>query len=259
MSAPAPSRLDAGQVLQGSFDETTGRLRTDATATVVSADIDVQLDANTDSVAIGDQTTGITAKVDATGHLSVKDEAVLAELQAQTAIMSGPQTLPTGAATAAKQDVGNVSLSSLDSKLPSPILGRVPVDTGLTQPLTDTQLRATPLDISVTNPITGFATETTLSSIDTKLDNLSSLSIGTIDGTPSGTQAVFVNNIRQQILASHDREQDITYADFGTKDQRITQVDYNSATFPGIIARKTIVYTLVSGRYRRDSINWSIQ
>jgi hypothetical protein len=50
MSAPPPSRLDGNQVLQGSFDETTGRLRTDAEATIVNADIDVALDATEDSV-----------------------------------------------------------------------------------------------------------------------------------------------------------------------------------------------------------------
>lgn len=54
MSAPAPSRLDANQVLQGSFEESTGRLRTDALATVVNADIDVSLDSTEDNVAIAD-------------------------------------------------------------------------------------------------------------------------------------------------------------------------------------------------------------
>lgn len=54
MSAPVPSRLDANQVLQGSFDESTGRLRTDSLATVVNADIDVSLDATEDNVAIAD-------------------------------------------------------------------------------------------------------------------------------------------------------------------------------------------------------------
>jgi hypothetical protein len=54
MAAPAPSRLDSSQVLQGSFDESTGRLRTDSLATVVNADIDVSLDATEDNVAIAD-------------------------------------------------------------------------------------------------------------------------------------------------------------------------------------------------------------
>lgn len=82
--------------------------------------------------------------------------------------------------------------------------------------------------------------------------------VGTEDGTKTGVKRGYVNNLRQQILASHDREQDITYADFGTKDQRITQIDYYSATFPGITARKTLVYSLVGNRYRRDEINWTI-
>ena len=54
MAAPSPSRLDANQVLQGSYDESTGRLRTDSLATVVNADIDVALDATEDNVAISD-------------------------------------------------------------------------------------------------------------------------------------------------------------------------------------------------------------
>ncbi len=63
MSAPLPSRLDANQVLQGAYDENTGRLRTDAEATIVNADIDVNIQSTEDSVAIGDATTGNTAKV----------------------------------------------------------------------------------------------------------------------------------------------------------------------------------------------------
>lgn len=81
---------------------------------------------------------------------------------------------------------------------------------------------------------------------------------GTSDGTPTGPVFVNVNNLKNQILATDDREQTITYADFGTKDQRITQIDYTSATFPGITARKSVVYTLVGNRYRRDKINWEI-
>jgi hypothetical protein len=262
MAAPPPSRLDAGQVLQGSFDEATGRLRTDAEATIVNADIDVQLDSVTDSVAIGDGVTGTTAAVDVSRNLAVKDVAVLSELQSQTVILGNIEAatgnLPIGAATEAKQDTGNTSLTSLDSKLPTPILGRVPVDTGLTQPLTDAQLRAADINVSVTNSITGFATETTLASIDTKLDDLSVLNVGTIDGTPTGTPFGYVNNLRQQILTTHDRIQTITYADFGTKNQRVTQIDYNSSTFSGTTARKVITYTLIGNKYRRDSINWVI-
>jgi hypothetical protein len=183
MAAPPPSRLDAGQVLQGSFDEATGRLRTDAEATIVNADIDVQLDSVTDSVAIGDGVTGTTAAVDVSRNLAVKDVAVLSELQSQTVI-----------------------------------LGNIEAATG----------------------------------------NLRVLNVGTIDGTPTGTPFGYVNNLRQQILTTHDRIQTITYADFGTKNQRVTQIDYNSSTFSGTTARKVITYTLIGNKYRRDSINWVI-
>jgi hypothetical protein len=84
------------------------------------------------------------------------------------------------------------------------------------------------------------------------------ITAGTQDGLANGPVFINVSNLRQQILASHDREQDITYADFGTKNQRVIQIDYSSATFAGFTASKVINYTLVGNRYRRDSINWII-
>lgn len=56
MSAPDPSKLDLQQILQRVFDEQNGKLRTDSTATVVNADIDVALDAREDNVAIKSST-----------------------------------------------------------------------------------------------------------------------------------------------------------------------------------------------------------
>lgn len=76
MSAPAPSKLDAGQVLQGSFDESTGRLRTDATATVVNADIDVSLDPSEDGVFIADKDSGNKLKVESDGSINVNSEEI---------------------------------------------------------------------------------------------------------------------------------------------------------------------------------------
>lgn len=85
-----------------------------------------------------------------------------------------------------------------------------------------------------------------------------SLQIGTEDGSVLGTQFVFVNNEKQQVLAAHDREEDYTWADFGTKNERITRVDYTSVTFPGITVRQDLNYTLVGTKYRLDTIIWSI-
>jgi hypothetical protein len=53
-----------------------------------------------------------------------------------------------GGATAANQVIGNASLSSIDSKTPALVGGKVPVDTGFIQGLTDAQLRATPVPVS---------------------------------------------------------------------------------------------------------------
>lgn len=81
---------------------------------------------------------------------------------------------------------------------------------------------------------------------------------GSIDGSKTGLKYGFVNNLRSQILATHDREQELVYEDFGNKNQRITEIKYSSPTFPGRIATKIISYTLVGNKYRRDSINWVV-
>lgn len=133
--------------------------------------------------------------------------------------------------------------------------------------------------------VTDATTHTTLSAINTKITSnvggeilvhdtdvltavtailgvvngvLKGLNIGTEDGTPTGIQRVFVNNFRQQILATHNRVAAFTYADFGTKDQRITQVNYTSTTFPGITIQRQFAYSLVGTRYRRDNETWNV-
>lgn len=76
--------------------------------------------------------------------------------------ISGTVSLPTGAATAANQATEIASLASIDSKLTSPIT--------VTGPLTDTQLRATPVPISGTvtaniGTTGGLALDTTVAAL----------------------------------------------------------------------------------------------
>jgi hypothetical protein len=70
--------------------------------------------------------------------------------------------------------------------------------------------------------------------------------------------AQIVLNIKEQIMRATDRQQDITYADFGTKNQRITEINYSAVSVGVQTAKKLITYTLVGNKYRRDSIDWSI-
>jgi hypothetical protein len=87
-----PSRLDASQVLQGAFDEESQRLRVDAEATVVNADIDISLDSLDDSVSIGDE-DGNMLRINPDGSL--------------------PFSIPSGMASESKQDVANVYLNNI--------------------------------------------------------------------------------------------------------------------------------------------------
>ena len=65
-------------------------------------------------------------------------------------------------------------------------------------------------------------------------------------------------NIRSSILAAADRVQQIIYADFGNKNQRVLSIAYTSATVGAYTATKTFTYSLVGNRYRRDTITWVV-
>jgi len=67
-----------------------------------------------------------------------------------------------------------------------------------------------------------------------------------------------VSNIRQQILDSEDRVQDISYSDFGTRNERITRIDYYSPSIIDTIARKDFTYVLDGTNYKRTNITWTI-
>lgn len=293
MTLPYPkSKLDYGQCIQFAFSEDTGRLRTDST---FSGTLTLNLDALTDSVALGDPDTGDKLQINPDGSINtnvalshtsdsirigngvdfitsttigllktldvavkempatVASEATLASIQALLTTLNSIQT------------TANTYLNSIESKV-----------------LTDAQLRAAPVAISATTlPLPSGAStaanqvlsNASLSSIDAKLTAPLSISgavtltdepiklSGTENGQPSGTEFTFVNTLKTQILSAKDRQQTITYADFGTKDERITQIDYTSPSIgagAGYTARKTLSYTLTSGKYRRDTINWTL-
>ena len=66
-----------------------------------------------------------------------------------------------------------------------------------------------------------------------------SITSGTVDGTSTGTERTFVNNRKNQVLASHDLAVAYTWLDFGTKDERVSTIVYTSATFVGVTVTRT--------------------
>ena len=108
--------------------------------------------------------SGVTSPVSFTRLASATDS--VAATQSGTwdvTNVSGVVSLPTGASTSALQTTGNSSLSSIDTKTPALVTGRVPVDgSAVTQPISAASL---PLPA-------GAATQATLSSIDAKFSTL---------------------------------------------------------------------------------------
>jgi hypothetical protein len=279
MSSTIDSKLDPGQIIKQAYDEPNKRIRVDATVSASVGDVKI-VDGDGDELQVNpDGSLNVNVTIDAAGgdNIKISDgvdtlainadgsinvagitdtntklDNLLTELQQKTepsdaqnirALDSGTDsvTVP-GVATAANQvtqttelQTANTTLNSIDTKLPN--LGPA--------------LSAASIPVTLATDTLPLPVTATLSGEPIKIS-------GTIDGTPSGTEYPLVYNLRQQILATHDRTQTITYADFGTKDERITQIDYASVTFPGFTARKTLTYTLVGTKYRRDTINWTI-
>jgi len=281
------SNLSGENVLRDVHDQVDQRLRVDAqvTAIIEEVTVNVDLDAADDNVAIKDPVTNNILGINADG--SINANVNVNHIEDSIRLGNGTNfltTTTTGPIVALDVAVSNFPSGGATEATLSSIL------TELGQKTEPSDAQNIRVISSATDSIDvpGVASETTLSAIDAKLNSLgqktmagsvpvvlasdqTALSIsladepikmsGTENGQAAGPEFTFVNNVRLQILDAKDRDQDITYADFGTKDQRITQIDYTAPSIgvgAGYTARLTINYTLIGTRYRRDSLIWSI-
>lgn len=170
--------LDANQVLRSVYDDTKNTLRVSIIdGSTGGGSFEVIINHMDDSVRLGNGTDYLTSTY--IGPKIGLDVNV---------INTGP--VPTGGATEAKQDVGNASLASIDSKLTSPI--------AVTGPLTNAQLRATPVPVSGTMTVV----QPTGTNLHTVVDNpvktiqLLTLPFDTVTATyPSPTQEVYQSRV----------------------------------------------------------------
>lgn len=131
---------------------------------------------------VGGMTAGGVAQLfetNASGHLNIADGGGSITVDGTVSV--------TGVATAANQTTGNASLSSIDTKTPSLVSGRVPVDgSGVTQPVSGTFWQATQPVSAASLPLpTGAATETTLAALNAKFSALG-------QGTMAASQPVVI-------------------------------------------------------------------
>jgi len=216
-------------------------------------------------------------KVKSDGTLVVEDSAVASALStvnsSLTSIDGKLTTINSSLATINTSiGAGNTSLASIDSKLTTvnsnlstinSSLGAIDSSIGLTNVILASIDAGIPASLGqqVMANSMPVVLASNQSAIPVSLSDEPVKISGTENGQPGGTEFTFVNNVRSQILAAKDRVQDITYADFGTKNQRVTQIDYTATSIgsgAGFTARKTLSYTLVGNRYRRDSIIWTL-
>lgn len=192
--AATAAKQDTGNTslasIDSSIDTSLSSRASEATLEAIDSTLDVSLSTRasestlsaintkfTNGTDIGDVTINNAAGASAVniqdGGNSITVDGTIAATQSgpwDIRDVTGTVSLPTGAATAANQATANISLSSIDSKLTSPIT--------VTGPLTDTQLRASPVPISGTVSATQGTSPWVVS--------------GTVTATPTGTQDVNV-------------------------------------------------------------------
>lgn len=111
-------------------------------------------------------------------------------------VSQASQPLPTGAATAANQATEIASLASIDSKLTSPIT--------VTGPLTDTQLRATPVPVSGT--VTANAGTGNFTVVQPTGTNLHTVVDSSALPTGAATEATLATRASEATLATRASE-----------------------------------------------------
>lgn len=236
--------------------------------------LSVSLIPSEDGVHIADKTTGYPLKVNADGSINVTGSFTGggdASAANQVTQIDQLNDILTELQTKTKpSDVQNIS--NLDHSKDS--VSSYTKD-GLGNAITSTNISSkNAMDVNVANTVLAKLDSTTLTSLQTIQDTsntiLTQIENNTVGLATESTQADVLSalqdinnaqlilNTKEQIMRAVDREQDIVYADFGTKDQRITQISYSASSVGVFSAVKTISYTLVGSKYRLDSITWSI-
>jgi len=70
----------------------------------------------------------------------------------------------------------------------------------------------------------------------------------------------YIPPLKEQILSAPDVEEAITYLDFGTCSQRISEIEYTAASVsPTASARKIFTYSSTGFEYEISGVSWIIQ
>lgn len=180
--------LSGEQCIRAAFDETSGTLRVASTSSAsMINDMEVSISHDADSIKIGDGTDFLT--VNTNGSINVVGPVTDAQLRA-TPLPVQATLDTTGLATDTGQTAGNNSLASINTKTPTLVSGRTPVDgSGVTQPVSGTVAVS---NFPANQLVSGSISINNLPAVQPVSDNNGSL---TVDGTISvsnfpGTQVV---------------------------------------------------------------------
>lgn len=116
-----------------------------------------------------------------------------------------------------------------------------------------------PVNATVSVVVPPIAVELDALTPPTQANPDNAMIVGSINGTKAGTKYGWVNNVKQQIMAAHDRKRDAFYLDLASKkDRRLDKFEYTSPTFPGVTLVRQFSWTLVGTEYVYENDEWSV-
>lgn len=84
-----------------------------------------------------------------------------------------------------------------------------------------------------------------------------SITGGTID-TITNPVTVIPDSIVDRIMSADDLNAVYTWLDFGTRNERVDTIVYTAPSVTTQVLTKTFTYSLVSGKYRQDTVSYSL-
>lgn len=260
------STLDANNVIKKVYDPVTETLKVNAIATLSPGILEITISDTDDSIKVGDG-SGNYIKPNPDGSINVSASiGNLNQASDSVAIGDGVNLIdinPDGSINATisatdldirelDQAVDNVAIgdgTNLVSVSPNGLL------------VSDVQAQDKLDDINValsgTLSVSDAVAQGTLANIESNLET-GVLAVGTEDGTPTGTPLVLTNNIRTMILNSKDREQGMSYSVVNNR-QQLDYIEYTSNTFPGYTLKKSFTWADFGTKNQRVlNIDWTV-
>lgn len=246
MSAPPPSRLDANQVLQASYDEAVGALRVEGI--ISGGAIQVSIDASTDNIAIKDPSSGNTLKVNSDG--SINTTLIVSSIEIGKVDQGSPNTIANAWPVKVTDGTNTLAITA-GGQIQTALTAPLPAGTNAIGSVSVSNFPATQAVSAVSLPLpTGASTSA--------LQTTGNTSLSSIDGkTPALGQAVMASS-SPVVIASNQSAIPVTGTFFQTTQPVSGTVTATISGTPNVAVTSSVLPTGASTSALQTTGNTSL-